>query len=215
MEPGTYYLPANEASTEIIIKNSHFLSYCAYAATVDDAREYIAKIKKMHPAANHHVPAFIIGHGTSTISHCSDNGEPPGTAGKPTLVVLEGSGLGDVVLVTVRYFGGTKLGTGGLVKAYTQSAQEVLSQINKAIKIPTHTLLIEIPYSMLEQVRRLVTVHQGIMESEDFTENVMITCIFPVSVYEDFVSGLTELSSGTISPIIAETNPNAIFRVTD
>ena len=213
MEAGTYFLPANEESTEIIIKNSHFISYCAHAASVEEARVYIAKIKKLHPAANHHVPAFIIGHGPSTISHCSDNGEPSGTAGKPTLVVLEGSGLGDVVLVTVRYFGGTKLGTGGLVKAYTESAQEVLSQIKKAIKIPTYSVLVEIPYSMLEQVRRLIPGYKGIIEGEDFTENVMITCTFPISDYESFTTGLTELSSGAIEPIIVETNPDAIFPV--
>ena len=213
MDSGTYYLPADEESTEIIIKNSHFISYCAPVASVDEARDYINKIKKLHPTASHHVPAFIIGHGPSTISHCSDNGEPSGTAGKPTLVVLQGSKLGDVVLVTVRYFGGTKLGTGGLVKAYTESAQEVLGKIKRAIKIPTHTLLIEIPYALLEQVRRLIPVHQGMIDGEDFTENVMLTCTFPVSAYEDFASALLELSSGTIQPVIIETNPDAIFPI--
>ena len=215
MDSGTYYLPAGEESTEIIIKNSHFISYCAPVYNVDEAREYISKIKKLHPMASHHVPAFIIGHGPSTISHCSDNGEPSGTAGKPTLVVLQGSELGDVVLVTVRYFGGTKLGTGGLVKAYTESAQEVLAKIKRAIKIPTHTLLIEIPYNLLEQVRRLMPVHQGIIESEDFTETVMLTCTFPVSEYDGFAAALLELSSGKIEPIIAETNPDAIFPISD
>ena len=215
MDLGSYYLPAGEQSTEIIIKNSHFISYCAPVYSVEEAREYINKIKKLHPTASHHVPAFIIGYGPSTISHCSDNGEPSGTAGKPTLVVLQGSGLGDVVLVTVRYFGGTKLGTGGLGKAYTESAQEVLSLIKRAIKIPTHTILIEIPYSLLEQVRRLIPMHKGIIEGEDFTENVMLTCTFPVSAYEEFAMALLELSSGSIEPIIAETNPDAIFPVND
>jgi uncharacterized YigZ family protein len=215
MNAGTYYLPAGEESTEIIIKNSHFISYCAPAPSVEEAREYINKIKKLHPAAAHHVPAFIIGQGPSTTSHCSDNGEPSGTAGKPTLVVLEGSGLGDVVLVTVRYFGGTKLGTGGLVKAYTESAQEVLGKVKRAIKIPTHTVLLEIPYSLLEQVRRIIPVHKGIIDSEDFTENVMLTCTFPVSAYDDFVNAITELSSGKIEPIIAETNQDTIFPVND
>ncbi|MBI9048358.1 MAG: YigZ family protein [Anaerolineaceae bacterium] len=215
MNEGSYYLPADKVSSEIIIKNSRFLSYCTHAATVEHARDFISEIKKNHPGAAHHVPAFVIGHGPSTISHCSDNGEPSGTAGKPTLVVLQGSALGDVVLVTVRYFGGIKLGTGGLVKAYTESAQEVLKLVRRAIKIPTHNILIEIPYTFLEPIRRLIPVHQGIIDDEEYSEIVVLSCTFPVDTYEDFAVGLTELSSGTIEPVIVSTNADSIFPVID
>jgi uncharacterized YigZ family protein len=212
--PGeSYFLPAGEVSVEIIIKNSHFISFCAPVSSVDKAKEYIEKIKQAHPAASHHVPAYIIGHGSSTISHCSDNGEPAGTAGKPTLAVLQGSEMGDIILVTVRYFGGTKLGTGGLVRAYTESAQAVLKLVTRAIKLATHTILVELPYPLLELGRRLVGHCQGKIEKEEFSDSVLLTCVFPVSAYDAFVNQLRELSNGQIEPLIVETNPNTIFPI--
>lgn len=213
MSGESYYLPAAEVSVEIIIKNSHFISSCAPVSSVEEAKDYINKIKHAHPAASHHVPAYIIGHGSSTNSHCSDNGEPSGTAGKPTLAVLQGSGLGDVILVTVRYFGGTKLGTGGLVRAYTESAQEVLKLVRRAIKIATYTILVELPYPLLELGRRLVDQTQGKIEKEEFSDSVLLTCTFPISAYEAFVAQLRELSNGRIEPLIVETNPDTIYPV--
>ncbi len=213
MSGDSYHLPAAEVSVEINIKNSRFISSCAPVSTVEEAKEYINKIKHDHPGASHHVPAYIIGHGASTISHCSDNGEPSGTAGKPTLAVLQGSGMGDVILVTVRYFGGTKLGTGGLVRAYTESAQEVLSRVKRAIKIPTYTITVALPYSLLELVRRLVDQTKGKIEKEEFSESVLLTCTFPIPAYAPFVVQLSELSNGRIEPLIVETNPDSIFPV--
>jgi len=197
--------------TEILIKNSRFISYCAPVSTVEQAKAYLAGVKKAHPSASHHVPAYIIGHGTSTLSHCSDNGEPSGTAGKPTLAVLQGSGLGDAILVTVRYFGGTKLGTGGLVRAYTDSAQEVLRAVRRAVKIATYSVLVEISYNLLELVRRLVVQTQGKIEKEDFSETVILTCTFPVAVYETFCMLLCELSNGQVEPVIVETNLDTLY----
>ena len=208
-----HYLPAAQVSNEIKIKNSRFISICAPAFSVDEAKAVIQEVKAAHPSASHHVPAFIIGHGSSVISHCSDNGEPSGTAGKPTLAVLQGSGLGDVVLVTVRYFGGTKLGTGGLVRAYTESAQEVLKLVQRAQKIAVHTVAIELPYALLEQTRRLILQCGGKLEDEDFQANVMVTCIFPVDKYDEFVPQMIELSNGKVEPVILQTNPDAIFPV--
>src|SRR5574340_1436809 len=111
-------IPAGERTTEITVVNSRFIADLSPVFSIDEARSFIARIKAKHPAASHHVPAFIIGHGASTTEHCSDDGEPAGTAGRPALAVLKGSGLGDVVVVVTRYFGGTKLGTGGLVRAW-------------------------------------------------------------------------------------------------
>lgn len=206
-----FLLPLAEVSTEITIKNSRFISICTPAASVEEARAFIQRVKQDHPGANHHVPAFIIGHGASTITHSSDNGEPSGTAGKPTLAVLQGSGLGDVALVTVRYFGGIKLGTGGLVRAYTESAQVVLEQVQIGQKIATHQILVEIPYSLLELTRRLIQATDGILNEEAFSDQVLLTCTFPVEGLPAFQDGMRELSHGQIAPIIIETNPNSIF----
>jgi uncharacterized YigZ family protein len=213
MSEAKHFLPAAEVTCEIRIKNSRFISTCAPVFSVEEAKSWIQKIKMEHPSASHHVPAFIIGHGSSVISHCSDNGEPSGTAGKPTLAVLQGSGLGDALLITVRYFGGIKLGTGGLVRAYTESAQEVLKLVRRAEKIAVHTLMIEIPYALLEQTRRLIMQCGGIISDEAFQTDVLITCVFPVSLYDDFQTRMMELSNGQIIPVLMHTNPDAIFPV--
>ena len=107
-----YFIPARETRTEIIVVNSRFIATAAPAFTVDEAKAFVARIRAEFADASHNVPAFVVGHGSSVIAHCSDDGEPSGTAGRPALAVLQGSGLGDAAVVT-RYFGGTKLGTGG------------------------------------------------------------------------------------------------------
>ena len=93
---------------------------------------FIARIKKEFADASHNVPAYIIGGGNTVTEFCSDDGEPNGTSGKPALAVLRGSGLGDVAVVVTRYFGGTLLGTGGLVKAYTEATQLVVQAVPRA-----------------------------------------------------------------------------------
>jgi uncharacterized YigZ family protein len=112
-----YLIPAEEIRREIVVINSRFIASLAPAFTVEQAKNYLINIRKEFSDASHHVPAYIIGHYSSEISHCSDAGEPSGSAGRPALAVLRGSGLGDVIVVVTRYFGGTKLGIGGLVRA--------------------------------------------------------------------------------------------------
>ena len=110
-------IPARRVETEFTELNSRFITSAAPAFSVSEAKAFINEIKGKYPDATHHVPVYLIGHGRSSLAHCSDDGEPSGTAGRPALAVLRGSNLGDIVLVITRYFGGTKLGTGGLVRA--------------------------------------------------------------------------------------------------
>jgi len=113
-----YPIPAQTVRTETTIKRSRFIATLGYANTVVAARTFIQQIRAEMPDATHHVYAFRIGYGGSVIEGLSDDGEPAGTAGKPVMAVIRGADLGDVVIVVTRYFGGTKLGTGGLVRAY-------------------------------------------------------------------------------------------------
>jgi len=139
-------IPASRFSTEIRISNSRFIATIAPAFSVTDAKAFIQEIKMVYSDATHNVPLYQIGSGSSTIAHSSDNGEPSGTAGRPALAVLAGSGLGDAVMVITRYFGGTKLGTGGLVKAYSDSARSVIQAVPKAKKVTVHHCQISVPY---------------------------------------------------------------------
>ncbi|MCJ7623278.1 MAG: YigZ family protein [Anaerolineaceae bacterium] len=140
-----YLIPAEEIESQIEIKKSRFIVCIAPAFSVDEARRFISDVKKKHPNANHHVSSYIIGHGNSEIAHCTDDGEPSGTAGRPALAVLQGSGLGDVVAVIVRYFGGIKLGTGGLVRAYSGAVKQGLSVLPRGMKVPTYQVMMGLP----------------------------------------------------------------------
>ncbi|MEN6410213.1 MAG: YigZ family protein, partial [Anaerolineaceae bacterium] len=141
-------VPARRVRAEIEIDRSRFIASASPAFTVEEARSFIQDIRREFPDATHHVPGFLIGSGASVTAHCSDDGEPAGTAGRPILVVLQGSGLGDIVVVVTRYFGGIKLGTGGLVRAYTQATQEVLRVLPRAEKKWVTELKLVSPYHL-------------------------------------------------------------------
>ena len=145
-------IPATETRVELKVSNSHFIATAAPAFSVEEARAFIGRIRTEFADASHNVPAYVIGHGTSTIAHCHDDGEPSGTAGRPMLAVVQGSGLGDVAVVVTRYFGGTKLGTGGLVRAYGDAVKEVLAALPRAEKVATVTVMVEAPYTLLERL---------------------------------------------------------------
>ncbi len=102
-----YLIPAKQTRIEIIVVNSRFIATAAPVFSVEQAKAFIAKMRREFADASHNVPVFLVGHGRSVTAHCSDDGEPSGTAGRPALAVLQGSGLGDIAVVVTRYFGGT------------------------------------------------------------------------------------------------------------
>jgi uncharacterized YigZ family protein len=201
----SYPIPAREVRSEITVVNSRFITSIAPAFNVDEARQFIKRIKNEFPDATHNVPAFIIGNGTSTITHCSDDGEPSGTAGRPALAVLNGSGLGDVVVVVTRYFGGTKLGTGGLVRAYGDAVRQVLGILPRAQKVPTDTIVIVVPYSWFERLRSMVEAHGGQIIEQDFAVDVTLTITMATDRFLGFSSALKEVSHGRLKAIVVET----------
>jgi len=168
-------IPARRIETEFIEKNSRFITNAAPAFNVNEAKNFVAHVEEKYPDASHHVPVYLIGHGNSKIAHCSDDGEPSGTAGRPALSVLMGSGLGDIVLVITRYFGGTKLGTGGLVRAYSDSVRLLLEELPRARKVSTTTLMFVIPYSLFEQTQLIVRNHRGMVLDESYGADVTLT----------------------------------------
>ena len=211
MEQVQRLIPLEAVETEILVVNSRFLANLAPVNSVEGARAIIAEVKKLHPTASHHVPAFVIGHGKSVITHCSDDGEPSGTAGRPALAVLQGSGLGNVVVVVTRYFGGTKLGTGGLVKAYGDAVREVLKGVKFATLLPTTTLMFVTPYRLFDQVTRLMEAHFGQILGTDFLEEITVTVRFKDEELEAFTDQLSNLSAGQVEPIVIEQNSETVF----
>jgi uncharacterized YigZ family protein len=189
-------IPAGPARAEIRASNSRFIASAAPAATVDAARAFIADVRAEMPDASHHVYAYIIGHGSTTTLSMTDDGEPPGTAGRPAMAVLQGSGLGDVALVITRYFGGTLLGTGGLVRAYGDAAKSVLAILPRAEKIERRELSLALPYAAYEPARRLLAAHAGSMVEETFAADVSLRVSLPLVEVAAFIAELGELTAG-------------------
>lgn len=149
-----YRKPAGEFRSELEIKRSRFIAIAASADTVSACHAFIQSIRDEFPDARHHCTAFI--GGAPHNSQCygmSDDGEPSGTAGKPMLNVLMHSGLGEIVVVVVRYFGGIKLGTGGLVKAYQQATQQVLDLLETTEVRPHFPVEICADYAFESDIR--------------------------------------------------------------
>ena len=208
-----YPIPAEEARTEIEIKKSRFIATAVPVFSTEEAKAFIKRIKAEFSDASHNVPAYIIGYGASVTAHCNDDGEPSGTAGRPMLAVLQGSGLGDVAVVVTRYFGGTKLGTGGLVRAYGDATKAVLEILPRAEKVPTHTVMLAIPYNYLERIRLLVEAWNGRILDEDFAADITVTAQFTVEKFPHFQTALGEMSHGSLEAEIIETNEETIMPI--
>jgi len=201
----SYPVPAHQIRRELFVSNSRFISTLAPVFSVDEAKAFVVRIKAEFPDASHNVPVYLIGHGDSETAHCSDAGEPSGTAGRPSLAVLRGSGLGDVAVVVTRYFGGTRLGTGGLVRAYSEAVRLAVEAVPRAEKVLTHTIMLVFPYSYLERVRLMVRSHSGSVLDEEFTADVTLTARLRVENLPAFQSALSDLTKGKVVAEIIET----------
>jgi uncharacterized YigZ family protein len=209
----SYLIPARETRVELRIVNSRFIATAAPAFTVEEARAFVDRMKDEFADASHNVSVYLIGHGRSVVAHATDDGEPPGTAGRPALAVLRGSGLGDIVVVVTRYFGGTKLGTGGLVRAYGDAVREVLGALPRARRVPTRVARFTVPYGLYERTRLLVAEQQGEVVEETFGVAVQVTVRFPEAQYVGFADALAELSAGGAQPEVVARGESAIVPV--
>lgn len=162
----SYLAPGGEARAEIREKGSRFLAVVGPAAAEAAAREILATLEREFPDATHHCWAWRLGEPARERS--ADAGEPAGTAGMPILQVLRGAGLSDVMAVVVRWFGGTKLGKGGLARAYAAAAREALQTLPVISRAPTVKLTIEVPYEKVGAVKRLIRPPEVELESEDY-----------------------------------------------
>ncbi len=201
MTPGAarYPIPAKTIRVELRIVNSRFIATIGEARTVDEAKAFIDAIREEFHDATHNVHAFRVGYGGSVTEGMTDDSEPSGTAGRPALAVLRGADLGDVVLVITRYFGGTKLGTGGLVRAYTESTQEALAALPRDVRIEKRQGRVNLPYNLYEPVKRLADAQGGEIGEETFAADVTLVVVFPVDRIDGFDSALGEISAGRLS----------------
>ncbi|CAM4269900.1 YigZ family protein [Pseudoalteromonas byunsanensis] len=162
-----YRIPDSSLSYHEEIKKSTFIVHLAHTPSIDEAKAFIKQINEQYPDARHNCWAHVAGQpGGSHVYGFSDDGEPNGTAGKPMLNVLIGSGLGEITAVTTRYFGGIKLGTGGLVRAYGGSLNNALAQLQTSLKIPASTLTGYSDYALQGAIEQYLNTHFTILSMD-------------------------------------------------
>lgn len=182
--------------SEIDIKKSRFLCYLHVTFSEEDAKAFIQSIRKLHPNANHHCYAFIIGE-QNEIQRSNDDGEPQGTAGSPMLECLANNQMQDIVAVTVRYFGGIKLGAGGLIRAYSKS---VSTALNEAVKTKKQKMLhyeLDFSYDLIGKLDFLFRKHNIEVLEKQYNEMVHyeFICLQPLD------EEIAEITNGSFSPI--------------
>ncbi len=188
-------IPSDEARAELEIKKSKFIAVAGAASGREAVKKAVSRQWELDPEASHIVWAFQAGE-RGDIFGMSDDGEPKNTAGRPVLEVIKGSGISDLLIMVVRYFGGTKLGTGGLVKAYTEAAQEVLAVL------PTEERLLRLPfslslhYSRYRRGKELLEEAGATIDEESFAGEVTIRGSLPSPVVGELERKIADLSSG-------------------
>ncbi|MEQ2027352.1 IMPACT family protein [Xenorhabdus szentirmaii] len=194
-----YLIPAASVSFTEEIKKSRFITLLEHTSGVDEAKLFIQRIKEQYPDARHHCWAFVAGApDDSQQLGFSDDGEPTGTAGKPMIAQLLGSGLGEITAVSVRYFGGIKLGTGGLVKAYGNGVQQALKLLETEYKVPQKLYQLQCEYAHISMVEQLLQQFAGQVIACDYAENVTLQVSLPATLVEEIGDKLRDLSRGAL-----------------
>ena len=181
-------------SGEIIEKKSRFIANVEKIETEEDALVFIAKMKKQYWDARHNCYAFVAGK-NHNLQRCSDDGEPSGTAGRPMLEVLLGSGIRNVVAVVTRYFGGTLLGTGGLVRAYSSVLKEALQKCETARQHFGVKLKIRTNYNMVGKIQYILASKNIEIKDSVYMADVEMTVIVPIEEYDRLCKEIAEATS--------------------
>ena len=197
-----YPVPARRTRVEETILRSRFIATADHAATPEAARAFIAEMRAEFADATHNCYAFVVGPPGSTGQiGMSDDGEPGGTAGRPMLAVLLGSGVGDIAVVVTRYFGGIKLGTGGLVRAYSGGVKAVLAALPRREKIAYTYLLARGPYHWITPATRLLGQYEAEIEAQEYAADVTWQLRVPQERAADLTAALIALSNGQIEVV--------------
>lgn len=204
-----YLVPTGFGEAEFVEKRSRFIGRIFLCEDEQTALTELERIRKQHWDATHNVYAYIIHDGPTRYS---DDGEPGGTAGMPVLEVLRREGLENVLCVVTRYFGGTLLGAGGLVRAYAKSASLGVDAAGVSVKRVWQAVDIPCPYNLFERARQEVLAADGIVRDVDYGADVRIHALVPSGAVEPFLRRLTDLSSGALHPELGEAEYRAVPR---
>lgn len=192
-----YPVPARVHRVEEVIKRSRFATALAHAPDADAAHAFVASVRDADPQATHHCWAFVAGPPGSTASvGMSDDGEPHGTAGRPMLTALLHSGVGEIVAVCTRHYGGVKLGTGGLSRAYSGGVKLALEGLRTEMRIDRTRVVVVVGYPDVDAVRRLIDEQDVVVEDEAFGADVRIDCAVPEDELAAFTRAIRDVTRG-------------------
>ncbi|RUO34489.1 YigZ family protein [Aliidiomarina soli] len=184
----TFKTAAAFVADELVIKKSRFIGWAAPAATREEALQWVAKAQQDYPDARHHCWAYLLGRPeVATHAAANDDGEPSGTAGKPMLNVIQHKGIGNVVVIAIRYFGGIKLGAGGLLRAYSGTAERVLSQLPTTEQQSMTALDVRCDFAHEQVVRHFLEQHQGQLVDIRYSDRVQMRLEIPDTAHPAFV----------------------------
>lgn len=185
-----YKVPANDVMAELKVKGSRFIAQVFHVSSREEAEHVYDRVKKKYHNATHNCFAYRI---DADQFRYSDDGEPSGTAGKPILQALDGHELLEALCVVTRYFGGTKLGTGGLIRAYGGAAELALEKLTVRVKVRTVRYRLQLPYEQEPLIRRLLSNLDAAIVSADYERGVTLAVAVPVSKGQNFENQLDDL----------------------
>ena len=194
----TFKVVTKEGTGEIVEKKSRFIGSTFAVESVEEAEKRIAEVSKKYWDARHNCYAYVIGKNSEN-TRCSDNGEPSGTAGKPILEVITGAGLTNTLVIVTRYFGGVLLGTGGLVRAYTQAAQAAIAASETGEMVYARQLTLEVAYNMINNVKYFLEQNKISISDPRYTENVQYDICVREEDKDRITEGLIQKCEGKIT----------------
>ena len=193
-----YYIPSAPGETEFTENRSRFLGHLRCVETEDEAKAFVAEMKKKYYDARHNCWCYIIRNGAERYS---DDGEPQGTAGIPMLEVLRRQNMTNCVCVVTRYFGGVLLGAGGLLRAYTKSAGDALATAGTSVVRPWSCMDVPCSYSGAERLKTECAAMGGIVEDVEYSSSVTLKVLIPAETEADFTARIFDISGGTVTPL--------------
>ena len=194
-----FKIPTAPLRAEQEIKRSKFIISIERVDSRAEAKDFIGRIKQEFPDANHNCWAYLVGNPASTSElGQSDDGEPQGTAGKPMLNVLQHKDIGNIAVVVTRYFGGIKLGTGGLVRAYSSSVQQGIDQLSLKLFEPLESLLFQVSFPFENSVRNILSQQDIQISKASYSDSVTLQIQLSTSLVEEIKEKLENLTSGDI-----------------
>jgi len=194
-----YQIAINNVEHETVVNRSRFICYLSPCISIEEAKAQVKRLQQVHPQASHHCYAFLTKAANDSLGYgYSDDGEPSGTAGKPMLAVLQGGGTGQVCAITVRYFGGTKLGTGGLQRAYADSVRQALVFLQAKTKIAMAAKTLACQYSQVDDVLHIISQVEGQVVEQEYLQQVQFSLLIPEAKLTLVAQKLQTLSAGKL-----------------